>query len=162
MTQAIGSGEASALRTIVAARVFGGELTLIGDLGRAAAVAVVGPGRGQVELAVRQGATGCAGVGGEDADLTVLGAAGGAGVLPLHAGGGSGLIQEPGVVDDQYPVGAAEGFGDVGLQVVADAVGVPTGPRQQVLQSVRSGVAGVSGKLPAVLPGHRGESSART
>ncbi len=42
--------------------------------------------------------------------------------------------------------------GHVVTQVVADAVGVPAGPGQQVLHAVWIGVAGVLGDGPAVLP----------
>jgi hypothetical protein len=71
VTQAIGSGEDSALRTIVAARVF-----------------LVANSRSSGTLAARQ---------------------------------------RSGVVEDQYSVGAAEVFGDAGLQVIADVIGVPAG-----------------------------------
>lgn len=62
---------------------------------------------------------------------------------------------------DQYTVGAAQVSGDVGLQVVADVVGVPAGSGEQVLQSIGGGVADVFGKLPAILRA-TGASSART
>lgn len=55
--------------------VFGGEVTLVGDPGRSAAIPVVRPGLGQVELPVDQGVTACGGIGGEDTDLAVLGPA---------------------------------------------------------------------------------------
>lgn len=62
------------------------EATFAGDLGSAAALDGVGPGLGQVEPAVDQGVAQGGGVGGEDADLAVLGAAGGVGVGPVYAG----------------------------------------------------------------------------
>lgn len=95
---------------------------------------------GQVELAVDQGVASGGGIGGEDADLTVLGAAGGAGVFALHPGGGGALFDESRVVDDQGSVGGAEMFGDVCLYVIADLVGLPATLGQYVLQSVRSAV----------------------
>lgn len=55
--------------------VLGGEVALVGDLGSSAAFAVLGPGFGQIELAVDQGVTAGGGVGGEDTDLAVFGAA---------------------------------------------------------------------------------------
>lgn len=70
-------------------------------------LAVAGPGLGQVELSVDQGVAAGGGVGGEDPDLTILGAACGAGVLALHTGGGSALLHEACVVDDQYAVVSA-------------------------------------------------------
>lgn len=51
-------------------------------------------------------------------------------------------------------------IGNVLLQVVTDTVGVPVAAGQQVLKSVRSGVAGPLGKLPAVLAAHRAEQPA--
>lgn len=62
------------------------EATFAGDLGSAAALDGVGPGLGQVEPAVDQGVAQGGGVGGEDADLAALGAAGGVGVGPVYAG----------------------------------------------------------------------------
>lgn len=131
-----------------------------GDAGRPAAFGVVCPGLGQVELAVNQGVTSGGGVGGEDADLAVLGAAGGAGVLALHAGGGDALLDKSGVVDDQDAVGGAEMFGDVCLHVIADLVGLPAALGPEVLQSVRGGVADKLGELPGVLAAHRSQQAA--
>lgn len=65
----------------------------------------------------------------------------------MDSGEGGAFLQESGVVDNQYPVGAAELFSDVGLQVIADVVGVPAGAGEQVLQAVGGGVAGVFGEL---------------
>lgn len=105
---------------------------------------VLGPGPGQIQLPVHQGASAAAGIGGEDADLAVLGAAGGSGVLALNPGGGGALLDEAGVVDDEDPVVLAELVGDVLLQVVADVVGLPLRAGEQVLQTVGGGVACLS------------------
>lgn len=78
------------------------EVAVVGDAGRLAALAVFGPGLGQVELTVDQGVAARGGVGGEDADLAVLGSSGGAGVLALHSGGGGALLHEAGVINDQH------------------------------------------------------------
>jgi hypothetical protein len=75
-----------------------------------------------------------------------------AGVLPLHARRSSALLEEAGLVDDQDTVGLTEPFGHVFLQVVADLIGIPPGPVQQVLQAGRNVVADVLRELPAVLP----------
>lgn len=135
----------------------GGEGALVGDAGCSAAFPALRPGLGQVALAVDQGVAAGGGVGGEDADLAILGAAGRAGVLALHSGGGGALLHEAGVVENQHTVWTAELFGHVGLQVVAQAVGVPAAVGEQMLQTVRDVVAGVLGELPAVLAADRTE-----
>ena len=100
-----------------------------------------------------------AGVGQEDADLGVLDPPGGAGVLARDPGGVGPLLEEAGLVEDQDGVGVAEGLDDVGPQVVADLVGVPVGPAQQVLDAVGGVVADLLGELPGVLALHRGEQA---
>ncbi len=138
----------------------GGEVPLVGDFGRMAAFAVLGPGLGQVELAVDQGPAAGRRVGGEDTDLAVLGAAGGSGVLALDPGGGGALLDEPGVVDDEDAITLAELVSDVFLQVVADVVRVPLRSGEQVLQAIGGCVACLLGQLPAVLSGHWCEQAA--
>ena len=46
----------------------------------------------------------------------------------------------------------AQVLGDVPEQVVADGVGVPVGPGEQVLHPIRGGLPEVLGELPSVLP----------
>ena len=65
--------------------------------------AVLGPGGGQVELAVDQRPTTDRGVGQEHPELTVVDLPGGAGVLALHPGRAHALLDEPGLVDDEHP-----------------------------------------------------------
>jgi hypothetical protein len=139
--------------------VLGREWAIFGDAGCAAAFGVVGPGLGEVELAIDESVAAGGGVGGEDADLAVLGAAGGSGVLPLHPGGGGALLDESGVINDQDALVGAEVFGDVSLQVVAYPVGLPAALPQEVLQPVRGGVPGELGQLPGVLAPHGPEQS---
>ena len=50
------------------------------------------------------------------------------------------LLQVTGLVDDQDRTRVAERVDDVVTQIVADRVGVPAGPRQQMLQPVGSGM----------------------
>lgn len=64
------------------------------------------------------------------------------------------------VVEGQDSVGLAEFVGDVCLQVIADVVGVPGGPVQQLLQAVGGAVACVFGQLPAVFAADRAEPGA--
>ena len=69
------------------------------------------------------------------------------------------LLEEAGLVEDQDGVGIAEGLDDVGPQVVADRVGVPVGPAQQVLDAVGVVVADLLGQLPGVLALHRAQQA---
>jgi hypothetical protein len=87
----------------------------------------------------------------EHPDLAVLDAARGAAVLPLHARRLLALLHEPGLVQHQHGAGIAEVLDHVGPQVVADRVGVPPHPAEEVLHPVRRAVARRLGQLPAVL-----------
>ena len=82
-----------------------------------------------------------------------------AGVLPRHPRGVGPLLEEAGLVEDQDGVGVAEGLDDVGPQVVADLLGVPVGPAQQVLDAVGGGLADLLGELPGVLALHWGQEA---
>jgi hypothetical protein len=86
-----------------------------------------------------------------DRDLAVVDLAGGAGVLALHPSGGGALLQIAGLVDDQHRLRVAEMADHVVAHVIAQGVGIPHRPGEQVLQSVRAGGAGVLGDRPAVL-----------
>jgi hypothetical protein len=114
-----------------------------------------------VERAIEQGVALEAGVAEEDADLAVLDPARGAGVLPLHARRLRPLLHEPGLVEHQHGAGIAEMLHHVGPQVVADRVGVPPPPAEEVLHPVRRAVARRLGEPPAVLAFHGGEETAQ-
>jgi hypothetical protein len=102
-----------------------------------------------------------AGVTQEDAGLAILDAARGAAVLPLHARRLRPLRHEPGLVQHQHGAGIAEVLDHVGPQVVADRVGVPPHPAEEVPHPVRRAVARRLGQLPAVLAFHGGEETAQ-
>ncbi len=97
------------------------------------------------------------GIGQVDRDLGVLDPPGGAGVLALHAHRAVALLQVTGLVEHQHRVEVAQGSDDVVTQIVADTVGVPARPRQQILHAVRIGLAGVLSDRPAVLPRQVGQ-----
>jgi hypothetical protein len=87
--------------------------------------------------------------------LAVLHPAGGAGVLPLHAGGLGALLQESGFVHDQHAVVGGEVFGDIGAQVITHSVGVPPVLVEQPLHPVRGAVTDRFRDRPTVLARHR-------
>lgn len=72
-------------------------------------------------------------------------------VLALHPDGAAALLDVPGLVDHQDPVGVAECADHVVAQVIAHPIGVPARPGQEVLHAVRVRLAGVLGDSPAVL-----------
>jgi hypothetical protein len=94
-----------------------------------------------------------------DAGLGVLDPPGGAGVLPRDTRRMGALLEGPGLVQDQDGVRIAERLHDVGPQVVANPVGVPVGPAQQVPDAVRGVFADLLGELPRVLARHRGQEA---
>lgn len=85
--QGIGGQDRGQFRAGAVPNCASNSAPLVGDLGGAALATVVRPGLGQVDLTAHQGAADRAGVGGEDADLAVLGAAGGL-VFQLVPGAG--------------------------------------------------------------------------
>ena len=93
-----------------------------------------------------------AGIAEEHADLAVFDAAGGAGILPLHARGFVALLEKAGFVENQHGGGIIEMLAHIGLQVVADGIGIPLRPRQKVLHAIRRRITSGFGQLPAVLP----------
>lgn len=130
----------------------GRELPLVGYTGRVAAPGTGGPGvLGQVEPPVDQRPPPHGGQRKEHADLAVLDASCGAGVLPLRPRRGPALLHEAGLIDDQNTAVGAEVADGVGAQVVTDGIGVPAGVAQQALHRPGPGVTGLFGQLPAVL-----------
>ena len=101
---------------------------------------------------VDQPMPGAAGVRQPHGDLGVLDPPGGAGVVPLPPDRGGALLQITGLVHHQDRVRVGELLNDVAADVVADRVGVPDRPGQQMLHAVRAGLASVFGDRPAVLP----------
>jgi hypothetical protein len=108
----------------------------------------------KIEPSIDQGPSPAGGQGEEHADLGILDASCGAGVLPLHSCRGPALLQEAGLVDDENAAVGAEVFGGVGTQIVADGIGVPAGAAQQALHRPRPSMGRLFGQLPAVLPFH--------
>lgn len=130
---------------------FRGEADAIGYPGGPAAGRVLGPGARDIQFPVDSRVSARGGVDEVDRDLRVFDPPGRAGVLPLHADRRGALLQVPGLVDDQHRVIVLQLLDDEAAEVVADRVGIPSGPRQQVLQAVRGRVSGVLGQRPAVL-----------
>jgi len=124
---------------------------LIGDAGGPAPLSIVGPGAGQVQLPVDHRVPRLAGVHQVDGDLGVLDAARGAGVLALDPNRGGALLEVAGLVHHQHRVILAQVLDHIVADVVADRVVVPHRPGEQVLHSVRAGIAGLLGDRPAVL-----------
>ena len=94
-----------------------------------------------------------------DRDLGVLDPARGARVLPLHPCCGGALLHVAGLVHHQHPVRAAQMLGHIAAQVIADAISVPRGPRQQVLHPAGRGIPGVLRDAPAVGPRQPGQQA---
>jgi hypothetical protein len=125
---------------------------LVRDGGLLAAFDVAGPGRGQVQGTVVTCVPMPEGVGEVDGDLGVLAPAGGAGVLALDANRVRALLQLSGLVHHEHGLLVRQMLQHVAAQVVAEQVGVPLCPPEQVLQPpVRGGVPDVLDYGPAVL-----------
>jgi hypothetical protein len=129
----------------------GGKADLLGDAGCPAALGIVDPALGQVQLTVDHGVPRIAGVQEIDGDLGVLDPTGGAGVLALRSHRLEALLEIPGLVDDQHRLGVAQVLDQVGAEVIADPVVVPDRPGQQVLHPIGAGIPSVLGDRPTVL-----------
>jgi hypothetical protein len=137
----------------------GRERHVRGDPGGRAAGRVAGPGLRQVQLPVNQRVPAPGRVPEVDGDLRVLDPPGGAGVLPLHADGGTAFLQVTGLVDHQHGPRIAEVLRNIAAYVIPHAVCVPLRARQQVLHPVRRGVPGMLSYRPAVLARQPGQQS---
>jgi hypothetical protein len=91
------------------------------------------------------------GVGQINRDLGIRDPTGGAGVLTLHPDRGVALLQIAGLINHQHRVGVTETGHHVVAQVIAHTVGVPAGPVEQVLHTVRIPVPSMLSDAPAVL-----------
>jgi hypothetical protein len=68
----------------------------------------------------------------------------------LHAGTGGALLQIASLINHQHPARVTQMLGHIAADVIAHAIGVPPGPRQQVLHPSRAGVPRMLGDTPAV------------
>ncbi|MDQ0578442.1 hypothetical protein QF030_000620 [Streptomyces rishiriensis] len=130
----------------------GRERQVVGDACRAAPIGVLGPGARDVEAAVDGGVPGRTRVDEVYGDLGVLDPARGSGVLALDPDARGALLQVPGLVNNQYGALVSEVLDYEVPYLVADFVGIPAGPAEKVLHAGRTGVTGVLGDRPAVLP----------
>jgi hypothetical protein len=92
-----------------------------------------------------------AGVDQVDGDLGVLDPARSAGVLPLDSDGAGALLHVAGLVDHQHRLVVVQMLHHVVTYLVADLVGIPLRPSEQVLHAIRGPVPGPLGDGPAVL-----------
>jgi len=122
-----------------------------GDACRLAAVGVIDPAPGDIQLPVDHAVPSLAGVHQVDRDLGIFDAAGGTGVLTLHPHRGGALLQVPGLVDHQHRLGVTQVLDYIGAHVITHAVFVPHRPAKQVLHPIGAGITGVLGQRPAVL-----------
>ena len=100
-----------------------------------------------------------AGIGEKHPDLTVLDAAGGAGVLAFDAGRLVALLEKAGLVEHQHGVRIAEMLDDIGAQVIAHGVGIPVHAGEEILHAIGAGIAGGFRQVPAVLALERREQA---
>ena len=120
---------------------------------------VLGPYLGQVQFPVQQRPAPGAGIGQENANLTVLDPSRRAAVLTLHPNGLAALLEKPGLVYHQNPTGVAQMLHNIVPEVIPDQVRIPPVVVQQALHSIGSGVARLLRQLPAVLSLHGTEQS---
>jgi hypothetical protein len=109
-------------------RRLGRKGNLVGDAGGTAAVGVLRPASWQVQLTVDQRVPSLGGVGQVDADLGIVGLAGGAGVLALHPDRRGALLEISGLIHHQDRLGIAEVLDHVGAHVVTHRLRIPDRP----------------------------------
>src|SRR5215210_3653437 len=93
---------------------------LIGHPGPLAALLVLGPLLGQIQLAVDEGLASAGSVGQKHPDLAVLPLADGACILALYPDAVPSLLDEARLVDDETTLGACQMLDDVLPQVVSN------------------------------------------
>lgn len=130
---------------------FGRELRLVTESGGPAAIGVGGPGTRNIEFPVDRRVPSRGRVGEVNGYLAVLNASGGDGVLALDTDSVGVFLHVAGLVDHQHRLVVVQMLHHVVTHVVADLVGVPLGPPEQVLHAVRGPVPGPLGDGPAVL-----------
>ncbi len=86
----------------------------------------------------------------KDPHLTVLDLAGGPAILQAHAGRFGPPFGKARFIDHHNGRLGAQLLQHVGPQVIAHALGVPHGLREQALHAIGARFAGVFGQLPAI------------
>jgi hypothetical protein len=112
----------------------GRELRIVTEAGGPAAVGI---GTRNIEFPVHCGVPAAAGVDQVDGDLGVLDPAPGAGVLPLDSNGVGAFLHVAGLVNHQRRLVVVQMLHHVVTHLVADLVGIPLRPPEQVLHAVR-------------------------
>jgi hypothetical protein len=102
-----------------------------------------------------------AGIAEEHGDLAILDAPGGAGILALDADGALAFLDKAGLIKRHHRIRIAQVLDDIGAQIVAHRIGIPTHAGQEVLHAVRRGIARRLGKLPTVLALQRCQQTAQ-
>src|SRR5215203_146858 len=120
----------------------GAHPDLLWHSGPLAALLVMSPLLGQIQLPVDESLTPKGGIGQKHPDLAVLRLAGGADVLALDPDALLTLLDEARLIDDQNTLIAfAQMLDHVASEIVAHEIGVPVGSTQQVLKAVGRSIA---------------------
>src|SRR5215472_7610497 len=126
---------------------------------------VSAPVFGQIQLAVNEGVAQGRDVGEKNADLAVFDASGASAILQPDTGGMAATFGEAAFVQDKdwerrlflravrRKGRGSQHLADQGTQLIAHAVLVPGGLREQALDAIGTWQPGVFGDLPAVFPG---------
>jgi hypothetical protein len=93
-----------------------------------------------------------AGIAQKQADLTVVHRARRPAVLASDASRVAALFQKAGFVEHQDRLRVPQMLQNIAAQLIADGLGVPQRPAQQVLEAIGHGIPADLRQLPAVLP----------
>src|SRR5215218_3670562 len=129
----------------------GAHPDLLWHSGPLAALLVMSPLLGQIQLPVDESLTPKGGIGQKHPDLAVLRLAGGAGVLALDPGAALALLDEARLIDDEDRTLLAQMLSHIASQIVAHEIGVPVGSSQQMLYAIGCSVSRHFSQLPRVL-----------
>ena len=105
---------------------------------------------GQIEFPIQQEMVLGTRIGQKHPNLAVFHAAGGPAILARHARRLLAFFDEARLIDDQHGLQSPEMLNNIGAQSIAEGIGIPDRPPQQVLDAVRGGFAIAFGELPAV------------
>jgi hypothetical protein len=129
----------------------GGKRPVRRDAGLPAALHIVGPSFGQIQLPSQQRLAQWAGITQQHADLAVLHFAGRTAILAGHARRVRPFFETAGLVEHQHAVELPQMLDHIATELIPHGIGVPVGPAQHILEAIGDSRAADFCHLPTVV-----------